>query len=278
MQLTIVGPGRAGMSLALAARAAGHSISAVVGRNPAVVGTSAVRLDTTPFDLGEDLPTSDLLVIAVRDDVIASVAGLLSSADAGATAAVHMSGLAPVDALDSLQSKGIRVGSFHPLQTLPTPEAGAAALAGSWIAVTAPDAHLAELLERLAESLDARPFRLDDTNKAVYHAAASASANFSLAALTMAADLFAAAGVPFEASRPLVEAVVANAYQLGPRAALTGPVARGDVATVDQQLAAVIDADPSLAPAFAAFVGELARLTGRGEAFEAVIASAQRGS
>jgi predicted short-subunit dehydrogenase-like oxidoreductase (DUF2520 family) len=88
----------------------------------------------------------------------------------------------------------------------------------------------------------------------------------------MAADLFAAAGVPFAAARPLVEAVVGNAFDLGPRAALTGPVARGDRGTVAAQLQAVRAAAPEWAPAFAAWVGELARLTGREDEFADVTA------
>ena len=87
----------------------------------------------------------------------------------------------------------------------------------------------------------------------------------------MAEDLFGEAGVPWRAARPLVEAVVANAFDLGPRAALTGPVARGDVETVAAQLRAV-DADlPQWRPAFARFVEALAKLAGRSEQFEAVL-------
>lgn len=275
MELTIVGPGRAGMSLATAAIEAGHSVSAVVGRNPAVVATAADRLASAPFAITDVLPPSDLTVVSVRDDALPSVAaalaGVSSAGERPSEAAVHMSGLAPLSVLDPLLEQGLKIGSFHPLQTLPNPESGAAALAGSWIAVTTDDTGLRVTLEALASSLGAQPFPLEDELKATYHAAAAAAANFPLAALTMANDLFTAAGVPFAASRPLVDAVVANAYELGPRAALTGPVARGDVGTVAAQLEAVAAADPSLVAGFVDFVAELARLTGRSEAFEAVI-------
>lgn len=282
MKLTIVGPGRAGMSLAIAAIEAGHSVTAVVGRNPALVAAAADRLDTSPHDITDVLPPTDVSVLSVRDDALLSVAAALAGAPTAGErlpgAAVHLSGLASLSVLDPLQEQGLKIGSFHPLQTLPNPEAGAAALAGSWIAVTTNDADLGVSLESLASSLGAQPFPLEDELKATYHAAAAAAANFPLAALTMANDLFTAAGVPFAASRPLVDAVVANAYELGPRAALTGPVARGDIGTVAAQLEAVSAADPSLVPGFVAFVAELARLTGRSEAFEAVIGRPSRGA
>jgi predicted short-subunit dehydrogenase-like oxidoreductase (DUF2520 family) len=88
----------------------------------------------------------------------------------------------------------------------------------------------------------------------------------------MASDLFEAAGVPWQAARPLVEAVVANAFELGPRAALTGPVARGDVSTVGGQFDAVHRDAPQWQAAYAAFVAELARIVGRSEAFDHLIA------
>ncbi len=83
----------------------------------------------------------------------------------------------------------------------------------------------------------------------------------------MAKDLFAASGVDFAVARPLVEAIVANAFELGPRAALTGPVARGDVETVASQISAVREHVPEWEPAFRAFVDALARLTGRRDQF-----------
>jgi predicted short-subunit dehydrogenase-like oxidoreductase (DUF2520 family) len=163
------------------------------------------------------------------------------------------------------------VGSFHPLQTLPTPEAGAGRLSGAWIAVTAEDEVLRTRLHDLAASLGANPFDLADAAKPLYHAAAAAAANFPLVALAMAADLFAAAGVPFEASKPLVDAVVANAFALGPRAALTGPVARGDVGTVEAQIQAVVSSAPDWETAFRALVGELAKVTGRVDQFRGIV-------
>lgn len=270
MRILLVGPGRAGMSLAMAFVAAGHEISGVVGRTAESAGVGAEMVDAVPLTLDDPLPVGDLLVIATRDGAIAPVAKALAGRELRVDSAVHVSGLTSVGALDPLQQGGIRTGSFHPLQTLPNPEVGAARLAGAYVAITA-DPPLRQLLQELAADIGATPFLLEDQDKALYHAAAAAAANFPLASLAMAQDLFAEAGVPWDAARPLVEAVVANAFDLGPRAALTGPVARGDVATVAAQLDAVRTRHPVWQVGFARFVELLTLLTGRAEQFESVL-------
>ena len=270
MDITLVGPGRAGMALAIAAHQAGHVVSGILGTSPAATESAAAAVGATPLMAGEPLGSGDLLVIAVRDAQIREVADALAPDAAGFGAAIHLSGLAPIDTLAAIAANGAAIGSFHPLQTLPTPEAGAARLPGAWIGVTAAEP-LRSGLHSFAVSFGARPFDVPDDAKAIYHAAAAAAANFPLAALTMAHDLFRTAGVPFEAARPLVEAVVANAFELGPRAALTGPVARGDSATVAAQLRAVRDAEAEWLGPFEVFVEVLAGLVGRGVEFSELI-------
>jgi predicted short-subunit dehydrogenase-like oxidoreductase (DUF2520 family) len=268
MRITLIGPGRAGTALALAARSAGHDIVAVMARRPEAAASASDLLGAPPLlSMDDDVPACDLAIVATRDAAIRSVAeGLAADADS-VGGVVHLSGLAPVDSLAALADRSIPVGSFHPLQTLPTPRAGADRLPGAWIGVTTDSAPLHIELFALAESLGAHPFDLPDESKAVYHAAAAAAANFPLAALAMASDLFEAAGVPFDAAGPLVGAVIANAFELGPRAALTGPVARGDLETVAAQLDAVANDAPEWLDGFRAFVAELARVSGRGDQF-----------
>ncbi len=239
MDIILAGPGRAGTSVCLAAKRAGHRIVAVAGRTPKRVDEAASLLGADPLPLTNALPHADLLVVAVRDDAIYEVAMALSVHAPSVQGAVHLSGLTPVDALSPLRDEGLQIGALHPLQTMPSPEVGAAALEGAWIAVTAPDERLEHLLEEFARSIGARPFALEEAARAVYHAAAATAANATVAVLHVAAALFQAADVPFDAARPLVEAVVSNAFLLGPDAALTGPITRGDVGTVMAQMNAV---------------------------------------
>lgn len=230
LRIVLVGPGRAGLSILTAAIHAGHHPVGVLARNLSRVPAS---LPTLSWD--QQLPECDLLLLAVRDDAIAAVAERLAPHSSPVGAACHLSGFARVEALAPL---GERIGCLHPLQTLPDPEVGWRQLAGAWAAVTSPHPQVAELLGGFAASLGMRPFPLADDAKPAYHAAAAAASNFLVAALAVAHQLFGAAGVSPEVARPLSEAIVDNVYRLGAEAALTGPIARGDVGTVAGQLAA----------------------------------------
>ncbi|MDF1595967.1 MAG: DUF2520 domain-containing protein [Acidimicrobiia bacterium] len=263
LRIVIVGLGRAGTSVGLAAHRAGHDIVGVLGRSNVIPG--AATLEAPVLEWGISLPSCDLIIVAVRDDAITEVATLLVPIASTAAASVHLSGLTSVDALDPLRQAGLEIGGFHPLQSMPNPRDGAAALDGASVGITA-DPPLQGVLEGLAISIGAHPFELLDAQRPLYHAAAAAAANYVLTALGMAERLFAAAGVPFAACRPLVIQIVNNAFDLGPLVSLTGPIARGDVGTVASQLAAVEAFDPDLASDFRALGRATARWAGSGEA------------
>lgn len=229
MQLVIVGAGRAGGSLAVAADAGGHEIVGLLSRRRQSFGP-ALTWD-------EALPPCDLVVLAVSDSAIAEVAERLAPHWSPPRPAVHLSGFAPVATLVSLAERGVPVGSFHPLQTLPDPHRGAAALRGAWAAVTTQDTGLRGLLGELASSLGMRPFDLEDGAKAAYHAAAAAASNYVVESLAVSADLLAAAGIDHRVMEPLTRQVVDNVFEGGAAAALTGPIARGDLETVAGQMA-----------------------------------------
>ncbi|HKX75813.1 MAG TPA: DUF2520 domain-containing protein [Acidimicrobiia bacterium] len=238
MNLLICGPGRAGGALALAASAAGHDIAGFVSRSPLPAGLAGRY---SAYVYGDALPPTELLVVAVRDGAISEVSQRLAEQPLEAHAAIHLSGFTAVTGLAALEALGIPVGSFHPLQTLPNPEDGSRALAGSWAGITAEPPLRGRLVE-FAASLGMHHFDLNDEAKPAYHAAASAASNFVVAALAIAADLFEAAHVPLSAARPLTEQVTRNVFDLGGGAALTGPIARGDWETVRGQLVAADDA------------------------------------
>lgn len=254
MDLVIVGPGRAGGSLALAAGRAGHSVVGVLSRSATAFGT--------PLPWERPLPACDLAVLSVSDSAIEVVAERLSPWAGAVPAAVHVSGFVSVRALDALAEAGVETGSFHPLQTLPDAVQGAEALAGAWAAVTA-TGELEASLSVFAESLGMRPFPLSDGSKPLYHAAAASAANYVVEALALAADILDRADVPFEAIEPLTRAIVDNVFELGPGASLTGPIARGDLATVHGQIDAVAAVSESLGAQFRALAEATAARVGR---------------
>jgi predicted short-subunit dehydrogenase-like oxidoreductase (DUF2520 family) len=232
VRLIVVGPGRAGGALALASEAAGHEIVGVLSRRP---------VERWPrLDWDRTLPEADVVFIAVRDEAIVEVAERVAPHVGDAGVVAHLSGFTPVLALRSIQERGTAVGGFHPLQSLPDPESGARALAGSFVGIDG-DPLGVDVLTHLASSLHLEPFRLDDAARPAYHAAAAAAANFVVTALAVSSDLFESAGIDPKVSRPLVETAVANVFENGPAASLTGPIARGDIETVVGHLTAAHD-------------------------------------
>lgn len=262
MNIAIVGSGRAGGALAIAASRSGHSITSIEGRN----AESVARL-TALVDVRAGTP--DLRIIAVSDGAIAEIAAVVADL-ADPVPTVHVSGAVAVDALAPIAATGVQTGSMHPLQTLPDAERGAAHLDGSWMAITAEDP-LCLQLHGFAASIGCRPFDLSDDVKPLYHAAAAAAANYTLTTLDLALALFEAAGVPFEAAHPLIEAIIANAFDIGPAGALTGPVARGDAATVASQVAAIRERVPQAEQLFIDLTRSTARLAGTSGDIEEVL-------
>jgi predicted short-subunit dehydrogenase-like oxidoreductase (DUF2520 family) len=230
MRLVIVGPGRAGTALGIAAERSGHEIAGVLARHP-------TERPWPTLSWADPMPDSDLALLAVRDDAIAEVSHRIAPLVSEVGVVAHLSGFVPVLVLHHLQEQGTAVGGFHPLQTLPDPETGADALAGSYVGVDG-DALALDVLNHLASTLGMEPFRLDDTARPAYHAAAAAAANFVVTSLAVSADLYDSAGIDPRVSRPLVERVVANVFERGPAVSLTGPIARGDIETVIGHLTA----------------------------------------
>ena len=229
MRLIVVGPGRAGGAVALASERAGHEIVGVLTRS------GGTRWTELAWD--EDMPEADVALITVRDDAISDVSHRIAPRLGEVGVVAHMSGFTPVLVLHHLQERGIAVGGFHPLQSLPDPERGAEALAGAYVAIGG-DQLAVDMLTHLASTLGLSHFILDDGSRPAYHAAAAAAANFVVTALAVSADLYRSAGIDPAVSRPLVESVVRNVFDDGSARSLTGPIARGDIETVIGHLTA----------------------------------------
>jgi predicted short-subunit dehydrogenase-like oxidoreductase (DUF2520 family) len=255
----LVGPGRAGTTLALAMAARGWTPVAVAGRAPdsPSVLRAAARLDAPARELALAAADADLVLIATPDAAIADVASAVASSMRPGALVIHCSGVCTLDELHKLRvaRPDVELGSLHPLQSLPSPEIGVARLPGSWCAVDGPAD-----VERLAISLGMRPFRVKDSDRVAYHAAATVASNHLVALLGQAARLADAAGVPPAALLPLVRATLENVETLGAEAALTGPVARGDVDTVRRHLDVLHDDEQ---PAYRALAEQARRLSGR---------------
>lgn len=256
MDVAVIGAGRVGTALAVLLGRAGHHLVAASGRE-ASRARVARHLPGVPFlEPAEAAGAGDLVLVAVPDDAIASVAGELASARAfreGAWVA-HLSGAARLEVLTGVREAGGRPLGFHPLQTFPDVDRAIDRLHGCTVAVTADEEEGLALGERLAVDIGAEPFRLSDQMRPLYHAAAVFASNDLVASSWLAARLLDAAGVPdaARAMAPLQRATLDNVADLGPGAALTGPAVRGDAGTIAGNLDALAGTAPDAVAAYVA--------------------------
>jgi len=257
--VALIGPGRAGTTIALGLLEQGWTVVGVGGRAPDAPSTTsaAACLSSTTALVSEVARGAALVLVATPDRALERVLLAAEPAIEPGALVVHLAGSRGLDVFSDLLERrtGVRVGALHPLQSFPSTTVGLERLAGAWAAV-AGDPAVADL----ARSLGLRPFELADSDRGRYHAAAVVASNHLIALLGQVERLAATCSVPFEAFGPLVLASVQNAFALGPAAALTGPVARGDLTTVEQHLR---DLDPAERDAYRALAREAARLTGR---------------
>ncbi|MCW3492506.1 DUF2520 domain-containing protein [Microbacterium sp. SSM24] len=222
-RLSVVGPGRVGRAAALAFTAAGYAVSGPSGR-------------------GEPVAEADAVLLCVPDREIGAVAAALRGRGA---LLGHTSGATP------LAGSGVDFG-LHPLRSFAGAE-GADAFAGVGCAVAGVSPQALRTAEELARAVGGTPFEVADDQRAGYHAAASIASNFLVTLEAAAERVAAASGLPadFRAHlAPLVRGTVENWAAHGPRAALTGPIARGDEETVHRQREAVAARAPELLALF----------------------------
>ena len=252
----LIGPGRAGATVALALIERGYQATSVAGRAPDAASTTmtAACLDAKPVLVSKAGRRASIVIIATPDSAIEATAVAVAPSLQKNALVVHLAGSHGLGVFAPMLElrPDVRVGALHPLQSLPSVTVGLDRLPGSWAAI-AGDAQVAEL----AAALELRTFEVADDQRARYHATAVVASNHLVALLGQVERLAAAAGVPFGAFAPLAEASLANVFELGARAALTGPVARGDLATVADHLR---ELPPSERDAYRALAREAARL------------------
>ena len=232
MRVHIIGAGRAGGSLH-GALARSHWPVEVLGRD---------------VDLRTAAHAADVVVIATPDAAVAEVAAAIDPS--GEAVVAHLSGSLGLAPLAGHPRRAV----LHPLVALPDPGRGADRLVGAWFGL-AVDGDPA--VEAIVEELHGRVVRVSEDGWARYHAAAVVAANHLVALLGQVERIAASVGAPLEAYLDLARGSLDDVAALGPAAALTGPVRRGDRATVERHLAAL---DPADRAAYEALAEEARRL------------------
>jgi predicted short-subunit dehydrogenase-like oxidoreductase (DUF2520 family) len=243
--LNLIGAGHVGRVLGrLLADAGGCTVQDVLTR------TLASAQDAVAFIGGgravagmAELRRADITMLAVGDDQIAQVgAQLAATCDLSGSIVFHCSGALSSLDLRAASDAGAFVASVHPIRSFADPEAVALTFGGTFCGVEG-DGGALSVLEQALRDCGARLVAIDAGAKTVYHAAAVFASNYLVTLVDAALRAYQAAGIPEpvarELAQPLAMEALANAFRLGPAAALSGPIARGDMATVVRQQRAV---------------------------------------
>lgn len=252
--ISIIGAGCVGSAIAQLAYKAGYRIAAVSDTEP----SRAKRLQKL-VDAGKTAPAGflapdaavagELVLLTVPDDNIASLCKKLAECDAfeGRPIVAHCSGALGSDALAPAAEAGCPTGSMHPLQTFPDAHTAMKSIPGTYFFIEGSESATAVLRE-LATSLGGIPAIITSQTKAIYHAAAVMASNYFVTLTDAAAELLAAAGLTnsqsLDALEPLMRATFENVFAKGNSSALTGPIARGDVNTIERHLQALAEVSP----------------------------------
>jgi predicted short-subunit dehydrogenase-like oxidoreductase (DUF2520 family) len=244
--LNLVGAGHVGRALGrLFHRHGVFELQDVLTRAPASARAAVGFIGAgRAVDAVKDMRPAGVWMLAVSDDQIAPAAQMLADAGVVHRDAVvfHCSGAKASGELAPLVRAGARVASVHPVRSFADPEAVAADFKGTFCGVEGDHDALALLLPAFT-AIGARVVEIDPAAKTVYHAASVFASNYLVSVLDAALRAYQAAGIPPEVARelarPLAGETLNNVLRLGPELALSGPIARGDVATVARQQAAV---------------------------------------
>jgi predicted short-subunit dehydrogenase-like oxidoreductase (DUF2520 family) len=253
LRIGFIGAGQLATPLAWSLARAGRSVVGAASRSRASAarlagGIADCRVYDDPQRLVDD---ADLILIAVPDDAIATVAHSLRWQ--GRHSVVHCSGATEVSALAPAAAAGAATGGFHPLQSFTNAEAAMKTLPGCTVGIEAEEPLLG-VLRGLAKALGCHPIVLPPGARALYHASGSFASSFLVGLLNDALALWSAFGVDreeaFRALLPLVQGTVAAIEANGPIHSLAGPIARADVGTVERHIAALRSKVPALLPTY----------------------------
>lgn len=270
LSVGVISAGRVGTALGSALENVGHIVSAVAAPSDRSRERAALRLPEARVAAPSDIAAkAELLILAVPDTELPALVDELAATINPSAIVLHTSGALGVGVLAPLARLGCTVLAFHPAMTFVDDQSDtgdAAALANCCIGITAADEVGHAVGQALALELGAEPVRVPEAARPLYHAALAHGANHMVALVDDAVTALRAAlaggigrdtvggpsaGLAERVLAPLARAALDNALRSGP-AALTGPAARGDAATVARHLAAIDGFDAALGPPIAA--------------------------
>ena len=229
-KILIIGSGKVGNTFATALQTAGYEVKSIKGHQEFEAGK--------PEELTR---VADIILITTPDSKIMDVTNYIASKKGfhNGQTVIHMSGAYTSDLLLEAKNLGAVICSLHPLQSFADPSTTLGTLPDTVFSIEGEEGALC-VAKRMISDLGARVFEIKKEIKPIYHAAACIAANYLVTIMKSSTDLLVAAGIPrshsWDAIAPLVKGAVNNIETLGVSAALTGPISRGDVNTVNHHL------------------------------------------
>jgi predicted short-subunit dehydrogenase-like oxidoreductase (DUF2520 family) len=251
--LGFIGAGPVGTTFAVRLSEKGYTVAAVSDIRPAsaerfaerIPGCRAVAENQAVADVAE------VVFITTADDFIAQVCSGLKWRKG--QIAVHCSGASTVKSLEAARQQGAWVGSIHPCQSFSGIDQAIANLPGSTFGIEAEEP-VKDVLTGMARALAGDIVYLSSEDKVLYHAAAAIACNYFTTLVKLATDLWGNFGKTsadgIKAYLPLLRGTLANIEAVGFPKCLTGPIARGDVATIRRHLAALAKTAPQMLPLY----------------------------
>ncbi len=238
--VSIIGAGVVGTAVGYLLRQKGHTVNGVVSRN-LKNAENAVRFigEGTPGDdPAKGALGSDWVFITTPDRSIKETCEKVASGGGfkDGAIAVHLSGALSSEILASAREHGARALSIHPIQSLASVEQAVRNLPGSYFSMEGDPAAMADGRE-IVEALGGMLVVIPSEQKALYHAGAAVASNYLVTVVDYAITIFESLGMDrdeaLKAVLPLVRGTVNNIERVGVPDALTGPIARGDLDTVE---------------------------------------------
>lgn len=257
-RLAFVGAGRAAIAIATELVSAGWAVTAIASRNPESASALAERI---PGAVAVPIPDvtdhADVIILSVPDGAIAEAASQVRWREG--TFAVHNAGSRDRSELTAAESAGAQTGIWHPMVSMAT---DTPSLAGCAFGIDA-GPELTTILQSMSDSIGCFTFPIPP-NRPLYHAAAIMCSNFAIGLAAVAGSIWQELGTDrATAARimaPLMLSAATNLREIGLPGALTGPVVRGDLATVEGHVAALNAVRPDLLPLYARMTEQIVPL------------------
>lgn len=246
-KLYFIGAGKVGTSLAYLLNKKGYKIIGIASRNLKSAEASASFIGeniTATNDIYIFIEEADIIFITTNDDAIPFVVkDIAENCDINeGQVFIHTSGSLPSKVFEPLEIKGGIGISIHPLQTVASPAEGIKNIMGSLFAIEG-NIKAYDIALELVKALDGQPFFIDSDKKPLYHLAAVVACNYFVTLINTSIKIFENVNIDNEKGLTgilkLVRGTINNIEKIGPKQALTGPIARGDIHTIEGHIQAM---------------------------------------